>query len=135
MRKILIAEDEVALRSLMAHLMTSRGFHVTRTGNGLEAWEEACKTNFDLVITDAGMPLLSGEELIEKLQVAQPNVPVLLVSADRSRIRSAIEKGLNCAFLAKPFRPADLVKQVERMIGREEEIPLAPSRSQGTPVL
>ena len=135
MRKILIAEDEVALRSLMSHLMTSRGFQVTRVGNGLEAWEEASKTTFDLVITDAGMPLLSGEELIERLQLAQPNLPVLLVSADRSRIRSAIEKGLNCAFLAKPFRPADLTKQVERMIGPEPELPLAPSRSQGTPVL
>lgn len=135
MRKILIAEDEVALRSLMAHLLTSRGFHVTRVGNGLEAWEEACKTNFDLVLTDADMPFMSGEELVEKLQVAQPKLPVLLVSGDRSRIRSAIEKGLNCAFLAKPFRPADLTRQVERMIGRDQDVPLAPSRDQGTPVL
>jgi DNA-binding response OmpR family regulator len=122
MKKILIAEDEVAIRSLMAHLLTAQGYLVTRAGNGLEAWEEARRGTFDLLITDADMPLLSGEELIERLRAAQPGLPVLLISGDRSRIRRLAERGLCCPFLPKPFRPGELLKQVERLVAHDEPL-------------
>lgn len=124
MKKILIAEDEVALRSLMTHLLTAQGFQVTRVANGLEAWQEITEANFDLLITDATMPLMCGEELIEKARMVRPEMPILLISADRARIRGAAERRLPCALLAKPFRPTELVKQVGRLVGQQE--PLAP---------
>ncbi|MBS2039080.1 response regulator [bacterium] len=117
---ILIAEDEVPLRSLMTHLLQSEGYRVTRVGSGQEAWQELTSQIFDLLITEADLPILSGLDLISR---ASPKLPVLMVSANRSRIREAAERQQNgpthFACLLKPFRPKELLRQVARLIDRE----------------
>lgn len=118
--RILIAEDEVALRSLMTHLLQSEGYEITRVGNGQEAWQELSTREFNLLITDADLPLLSGQELIAR---CLSRLPVLMLSANRARIREAAQRQQSgpcqLACLPKPFRPKELVRQVARLIDKD----------------
>lgn len=109
--RILIAEDEVIVRSLMAYLLGNQGYHTTRVGNGLEAWEELQAGSYDLLVTDGHMPFLSGPQLIARIRQARLDLPVLLVSADASTPSQP-----KVAFLQKPFQPQEFLQHVKGLL-------------------
>jgi two-component system, chemotaxis family, chemotaxis protein CheY len=118
--RVLLVEDSSSTRSFVAAALEDAGItEVTQAASGFAALQLLPGGRFDLVITDVNMPDVSGLELIRFVRgsAALREVPLLVISTegrDRDRDR-CLELGAD-AFLAKPFRPEELVAAVRRLL-------------------
>ncbi|WP_448582365.1 ATP-binding protein [Thermaurantiacus sp.] len=114
---LLLAEDEELLRSCARRGLEQAGYDVIAVADGAQA-EAAFAANPAIcaLVSDVRMPGVDGVELARRLRARRPGLPVLLVSgyADASA-REALG-GLDVAFLAKPFRLADLERSVAALV-------------------
>ena len=106
--QILLAEDNVVNQRLAAHLLESRGHHVTIANNGREALELHAKQPFDLALVDVQMPEMDGLQLTaairEKEKDTAAHLPIIAMTAyamkgDRER---CLEAGMD-DYVAKPI--------------------------------
>ncbi len=79
-RRILVVDDEPALRDLLAEAFTARRALVDTAQNGAEAWVLWRDSHYDLIISDQRMPELTGLELLARVRAAGSQVPVILAS-------------------------------------------------------
>lgn len=112
---LLIVEDDACLREILGHILEQEGHRVVTAANGEEALQHVPREPPRLVITDLVMPVLDGHALLERLGVAAPHVPVIvLTDVDRPRLRSR----LNVArVLRKPVPFDGLLQAVEGLLG------------------
>ena len=117
--RVLLAEDDPTLRRILSSLLSDAGLEVHAAPDGLAALEaftaarEAPETSFDAVLSDISMPGLDGLELIEKLHVLDPSLPLVFLTA-YSSVDSAIQALRKGAYdyLTKPFQNEQLVRTV-----------------------
>jgi signal transduction histidine kinase/ActR/RegA family two-component response regulator len=114
-RQILLVEDDTAVRFALAHLLRRLEFAVTTATNGSEALQTLEQQRFDLVLTDAVMPGLSGPELIRGLQQLRPELPVILMSGYTSETLSE-SAAAGTQQLRKPFTNSELVRALRRAL-------------------
>lgn len=110
--RILIADDEQHMVSLLSMTLRRRGYEVLTADNGTKALELIGAFKVHLIIADQTMPGLSGLELAEQLD---GTVPVVMVTA-RPEINGE-QHACVAAVIHKPFSPKDLVAQIESLIG------------------
>jgi len=128
--KVLIVDDEAAIRRIVAFRLQQSGYTVLTSTNGVEALETFAQNFPDLVIIDLMLPEMGGFELIEQIR-KKSYVPILILSA--STDEASIVKGLELGaddFVKKPFSPQELevrIKGLLKRIGRvhtpQEETP------------
>lgn len=115
----LVAEDNAALRRVIAFTLRKAGFEVTDARDGQIAWEAAEQTAFDLVVTDQQMPNLNGLELVERLRASDANAetPVVLLTAKglELELEQVREQYGVAAMITKPFSPAQLGSIAEQL--------------------
>ncbi|MEE8515712.1 MAG: response regulator [Alphaproteobacteria bacterium] len=88
MARILVAEDDDAVREFIERALTHSGHEVTATHVGIEALEALARESFDLLLTDIVMPELDGIALALKVSKDYPDIAILLMSgfaAERQR--------------------------------------------------
>jgi len=80
--RILLVEDEQAVRAVASRILKKNGYQVTEASDGSEAFElwTAQPDSFDVVITDIVMPVMGGWELAERIRDARPLAPILFMS-------------------------------------------------------
>lgn len=78
MKKILVADDEMAIRLLYSEELKEEGYEVYTASNGREALEIVEKVPLDLVILDIKMPEMDGIEALRQIKERHPNLPVVL---------------------------------------------------------
>lgn len=122
-RRILIAEDNIALALVVRLHLEHAGFHAVIARNGKEAWEHLQQAPFDLLVTDQQMPELSGEEVCMRLrnEPRLADLPVIMLTAkglelEHAQLRMAL--GVH-EVVAKPFSPRELVEKVEQVLAAE----------------
>ncbi len=117
---ILYVEDERPLHGLIEFWLTDAGFAVQVALDGAEALEMIRADPPDLVITDAMMPNLSGDELVEilKSDPALAHIPIVMATAAASpfRVQRMLERGCT-AVLGKPLDEATFVQAAKRALG------------------
>ncbi len=117
---VLLAEDDEGLRRLMGQVLRRNGYQVLEADSGERASELARDFDgpIDLLLSDVVMNLMSGPDLAQSLQSVNPALRVLLVSgtADATVLQSLLPG--TCAFLAKPFKPSELVDQIHELLAR-----------------
>ncbi|HEX3583162.1 MAG TPA: response regulator [Thermoanaerobaculia bacterium] len=109
-RRILVAEDDDAMRKLIAGELGADGYAVSEARNGREALDLARSEDFDLMVLDLVMPDLSGWDVLQH-RATDPRlqaVPIVIVSARRGPdVARAVAFGVY-GVLPKPLEPADL---------------------------
>ena len=118
MQKILIAEDDAAIRDLLKLYLESEGYQVLSAENGRQALEIVQAQRPALAILDIMMPEMSGLDLTRHLR-EQTMMPILILSArdqDHDKIL-----GLNIGaddYMTKPFNPLEVVARVKALLRR-----------------
>ncbi|MGQ0645118.1 MAG: response regulator [Elusimicrobiota bacterium] len=110
MARILVAEDDAAIRELIRHGLERDGHAVEEADSGPQALEAALRGKTDLLIMDVMLPGMDGHTLLMELsrRPATQTLPVLVITAVPSS-RPLFEKFSQVkAFVPKPFKPADL---------------------------
>ncbi|MFN8524097.1 MAG: response regulator [Chloroflexota bacterium] len=117
MPRILVADDDVVVQSLIDTILVAEGFRVVPAAFGRDALRLAQTSPLALVIVDQRLPDVDGLDLARRIR-ALVSHPILMLSAqmDESLMRLAHEAGVT-ACLGKPFRPAQLRQQVIALIG------------------
>ena len=124
MKKLLVIEDDVDLRTNLKELLEAEGFNVQTANDGLEGYDLILKNQFDLIICDIYMPRMDGKELLKKLQdekaISSTSFVFLTARADMSELREGMTSGAD-DYLVKPFKAEELLKSINvRMEKREE---------------
>lgn len=110
---VLLAEDDKALRRYLEVVLERAGYQVESAADGLEAMKVLLNKRIDLVITDAVMPNLTGNELCRFIRSTRQlaKLPIVLLSALDPKNAGA-DADLADAFLAKPVSPEDLLQTI-----------------------
>jgi EAL domain-containing protein (putative c-di-GMP-specific phosphodiesterase class I) len=113
--RILLVEDQPALRRGYARILENAGYVVIQAADGLRATVALATGCFDLILTDVTMPGMSGTQLLRAVRAREMDVPVLLITASPT-VESAVDAIQHGAvgYLIKPVSPADLIAAVER---------------------
>jgi len=117
-RRILLVEDEPAVRELLRHALERRGYHVDIGATGAEGLALCDELEPpDLLITDLILPGATGPVIVERLRRRAPEVKVLLMSgyAEHPLLDAAHAAGEPC--LVKPFEIASFSETVARLLG------------------
>jgi DNA-binding response OmpR family regulator len=126
---VLVVEDEPGLADVLAVHLAAAGYAPVVAHDGLEALYALEQWTPAVVLLDLHLPRVSGFRLLQLLRPggAAPRVPVLVLTAlSFGEAREALRAGAD-AFLTKPFRPADVVAQVARLLaGAGPAVPVAP---------
>jgi len=114
---ILLVEDEPAVLSLLTDLLEGATYKVVIARTGREAVEKLIETSFDVVITDLGMPEMSGWELARHCRDLYPDLPVVLCTGWGVELDEGLvaETGVR-AVIAKPFSVVEVLNTVNRVL-------------------
>jgi CheY-like chemotaxis protein len=119
-RKILIVEDHVEIRGLMARFLGRAGYEVIEAETGLTAIERANAIHPDLITIDLGLPDITGDEVVARLKAdpATKHIPVIVITAyygGAPLVESAIAAGA-CEVLYKPIPLRSLEDTLHRLL-------------------
>lgn len=122
LERLLIAEDNPALLSVVRFNLQRVGYQVTTARNGREAWQLLQVNQYDLLITDHQMPELNGADLCRMMR-EHPNcaaTPVIMLTAKglELELESLRQQWGVVAVIAKPFSPIGLLQTVRDYLDR-----------------
>jgi len=82
MSKILIIEDEEAIRRVLVKILTeeNKDYQVSETQDGLAGIEAIKKSDYDLILCDIKMPKMDGVEVLEAVKKIKPEIPIVMIS-------------------------------------------------------
>ncbi|MEK6672775.1 MAG: response regulator, partial [Nitrospirota bacterium] len=115
--RILIIEDEPTMRLGMSHFLSSSGYGVKTSENGIKGLSEIERERFDLVITDLRLPGHDGLSLLKKIKSDRPETGVIIMTA-YADVKTAVQAIKEGAFdyIAKPFSNDELLITIERFL-------------------
>ncbi len=128
--KILVVDDEDAVRTLLSLILEKQGYQVLRANSGAQAIDiyNRDQGEIGMIITDIRMPGMTGTELVERLTGAGCRAPVLFISAFPEHANREQLRGERRQLLEKPFSPDALLASVRQMLAGE--LRKAPGRAQ-----
>jgi CheY-like chemotaxis protein len=116
LRTILLVDDELELRDVVAAILAEPGYTVLTATDGYEALRVLVDRVVDLLITDVKMPGISGFELARQAKLMRPHLHVIYLSGQASRVdRLGPTYG---TLVRKPVRGGDLLEMIEREFGQ-----------------
>ncbi len=119
MVSILLVDDSVTMRKMVAYTLTCVGHMVQQAGDGDEALRVISSQPADLIITDINMPKMDGIALIKALRLLPDyqSTPILVLTTeiDASKKNQAKQAGAT-AWIEKPFDPDDLLSIIDRVL-------------------
>ncbi len=118
---ILTVDDSASIRVAIKIALSGAGYAVTEAENGADGLAKAKSSGFDLIVTDLNMPIMDGLTMIEELRKSPDHlgVPIIFLTTEsdagmKQRAKAAGATG----WLTKPFQPDQLVKIVQKVLGR-----------------
>ena len=124
--RILIIDDEDAIRESLDTLLTLEGFSVNAAADGAAGMELLSRNEYDLLLLDLALPGQSGIDLLPRIVEMQPNLPVIMITAYGTvgNVVDAIRAGAE-NFVQKPWDNEKLLADIRAAVGRhraEEEV-------------
>ncbi len=123
--KVLVADDSVVNRKVMAKILERAGHSVVLVENGEEALDALDEEDFDLAVMDVQMPVMSGLEAVKFYRMSnmdKPHLPFIALTADaRPEARQeALDAGVD-TWLTKPVEVKALIAAIEQVVPRSDE--------------
>lgn len=124
MSKILVVEDDAAVRDVVEHALAREGMEVASTGDGESALKRLDGSeHFDLIVLDVMLPGMDGISVCQELRKGgspSADAPVLMLTArdDETSVVVGLEVGAD-DYVTKPFRPRELVSRVRAHLRRQ----------------
>jgi CheY-like chemotaxis protein len=117
MKRVLVVDDEDAIRRMLTDVFEAYGYEVRTAANGREALEEVERHPPSVVVLDAIMPVMDGPAFLNEQRRRRdlPHVPTVVISAYPDRAEAQMTGVGVEGFLPKPFRPQELVRLVEQI--------------------
>lgn len=122
-KRILVVEDDNAVRVLLCSMLRGSGWEVSPASNGREALECFYEAPPDIVLTDLMMPDMDGLEFLSALRSMDHSVPVVIYTGYPSmeKFHEAFFTGVT-DFIVKPTESADLLRILENMLEKHRKI-------------
>jgi two-component system, chemotaxis family, chemotaxis protein CheY len=118
-RTVLICDDALFMRTMLADILTGAGFMVVgEAQTGMEAVKRYSELRPDLVTMDIVMPDMGGIDAVRVITKDHPEARILMCSAmgQQALVIEAIQAGAR-DFVVKPFQPARVLEAVQRVLG------------------
>jgi CheY-like chemotaxis protein len=123
MSRIFVIDDDQAMRRATCRALEAAGHAAAAYENGRDAVRDIRRDPPDLLVTDIFMPEMEGLETIREVRAHCPNLPILAISGlafDSGDYLRIAEKFGAVASLKKPFRPAELLDLIDRLLAARE---------------
>jgi DNA-binding response OmpR family regulator len=123
-RRVLVVEDDSAIRRGIADALQFAGYEVLQAPNGNDGMAQGLKATFDLLLLDLILPGHSGFEILKTVREARPVLPVIILTA-RGEEQDRVQ-GLRLGaddYVVKPFSVRELLARVEAVLRRSPERP------------
>lgn len=123
--RVLIVEDEKNLAEALGHIIEEERYTVDIVYDGDDGLEYALSEQYDVIVLDVMLPVLSGFEIVRKMRDNNIATPVLLLTA-RDEVGDKV-KGLDCGaddYMTKPFSPEELLARVRALTRRQGDVVL-----------
>jgi signal transduction histidine kinase/CheY-like chemotaxis protein len=117
--RVLVIDDEVEIAAIVKEVLVSEGHAVDTAMSGREGLQLAGASDYDLVLTDLGMPDMSGWEVAETIRRERPDLPVALITGWGTSLDEADAKrrGIS-AVVHKPFEIDELLRTATRLLAQ-----------------
>jgi DNA-binding response OmpR family regulator len=119
MVKILLAEDDHNLGTLLSEYLKAKNYDTTLATDGIEAWEIFSNGEFDLCLLDIMMPRIDGITLAKRIREADNDMPIIFLTA--KNLEKDILEGFSAGaddYITKPFSMDELLYRIEAIIRR-----------------
>jgi DNA-binding response OmpR family regulator len=119
-KRILVVDDEPAIRDAVGYALRTEGFDVDLVADGERALEAALGSPYDVVVLDLMLPRMSGTEVCRRVR-AESAVPIIMLTARGAELDRVmgLEVGAD-DYVTKPFSMAELVGRIRAMLRRRE---------------
>ena len=122
-KRILVVDDDDAIRSLLFIILRRRGFHVDTARNGEEALEHSRRCRYALMVLDLMMPRLSGYEVLDRMAEEPRDARPLIVVLTAGNEPRNLDPGLVAGTVRKPFDIEMLVDMIAGCIAARRTLP------------
>jgi CheY-like chemotaxis protein len=115
--RVLVVDDDEAIRKLIAAILRRRSFHVDTVANGEEALKRLAEHHYQLMLLDLMMPKVDGYTVIERVREQKIDIEIVVVTAAGASQVKAIDPSHVRAIISKPFDVTQLVDVVSTVCG------------------
>jgi two-component system response regulator RegX3 len=120
MTRVLLVDDEPAIRDAVGYAFRSEGFEIETRADGETGLQAALDGDFDLVILDLMLPGLAGTEVCRRLRAENP-VPILMLTAKNAEVDRIVGLEIGADdYVSKPFSMGELIGRVRAILRRQE---------------
>jgi DNA-binding response OmpR family regulator len=122
--KILLVDDDAAIRQMLGRLLADEGYAVLPAANGEEALALAAATKVDLLLLDLNLPVKNGWETFEQITCDNPVLPIIIITARPNQLFPALAAGA-AALMEKPLDFPKLLQAIRTLLDEPTETRLA----------
>jgi DNA-binding response OmpR family regulator len=123
-RRILVVEDDAAIRRGLVDALRFAGHEVIEAANGVDGMRGALRASYDLLLLDLILPGHSGFDILQAVHQARPTMPVIVLTArgaESDRVRG-LRMGAD-DYVLKPFSVRELLARIDAVLRRSPERP------------
>jgi CheY-like chemotaxis protein len=117
--RILVVDDEVAVRNTLGRYFLECGFKVSVATDGAMAVEKSQRKRYDLITMDLRMPGMRGEDAIEAIREHRPNVPILVLTGFFEAGDDALARGASHV-MSKPFSLPEVEAEIRKLLAEKD---------------
>lgn len=126
-KKVLVVEDDTAIKTLLKYNLEQAGYQTTTSSDGQVGYELALNNEYDFILLDLMLPKLDGLEITKRLRQEKVMTPILIITARDQELDKIIGLELGADdYLTKPFSPREVIarlKAISRRIKPKEVTP------------
>ena len=129
-QKILIVDDDEAVRDAVAMVLQAAGYCVYTAADGGQALEQFQDDRMDLLMLDLGLPIKSGWEVFERIATEYPSVPIIVITGLPNQQFTALAAGAS-VLMEKPLDVVSLLRCIKDLLAEPAEKRVSRVQGQG----